>query len=809
MVFHSLKVNRMTDPMGIDRDRLSFSFLWEGEGGPCVCTVWEGDRIATQEKIGLDRSHCFTLAWKPEPGRRYRWQISSWESVSPEAYFETAISFSAPWITPERPVSHPTFVRRFQARQGDARLYITGLGLYEAYLNGHRVGEDLLTPGFTKYTSYVRYQTYDVTALLREDNELQVTLGDGWYKGRFGLKGRTDIYGNRYLLAAELRQNGRTLWQTDRQFEVWSSGFLSSGIYDGECFDANIVPERLCGVELTQAGYPIVPQSGPPVRVMGERKPILIRTPKGEQVLDFGQNMAGVTKLRLRGEAGTQLRLIHAERLREDGHADLSNIDVYFRPTDKDDLFQTDVVTLSGRDDEFMPRFNYKGFRYVEVVADRPVELSAENLTAYAMHSDVTPVGHIETSNDLVDKLWDATNKAYLSNLMGYPTDCPQREKNGWTGDGHLAIETALYNYDGITVYEKWLADHRDEQQPNGVLPDIIPTGGWGYGTANGLDWTSTIAIIPWNLYLFYGDTKPLEDCYENIKRYVDYVDRRSPGHLSSWGRGDWVPVRSQSSLELTSSVYFYVDATILARAAALFGREADRKHYEALAGKIRGAINDKYLDRATGIYASGTQTELSVPLMWGVVPEEMVAKVAGNLARKVAEAGFHLDVGVLGAKAILNALSENGHAETAYKVAVQDTYPSWGWWIVNGATTLLENWNLEATRDISDNHMMFGEIGGWFFKGLGGIKPDPEAPGFKHILLRPNFVGPEEFEVSHDAPCGRIVSAWTRRGNTVTYRVRIPANSTATLYLPANVDGGKVHQLGAGSHTLTLRVAK
>ena len=338
---------------------------------------------------------------------------------------------------------------------------------------------------------------------------------------------------------------------------------------------------------------------------------------------------------------------------------------------------------------------------------------------------------------------------------------------------------------------------------------ESLPTGGWGYGTANGLDWTSTIAIIPWNLYLFYGDTKPLEDCYENIKRYVDYVDRRSPGHLSSWGRGDWVPVRSQSSLELTSSVYFYVDATILARAAALFGREADRKHYEALAGEIRGAINDKYLDRATGIYASGTQTELSVPLMWGVVPEEMVAKVAGNLARKVAEAGFHLDVGVLGAKAILNALSENGHAETAYKVAVQDTYPSWGWWIVNGATTLLENWNLEATRDISDNHMMFGEIGGWFFKGLGGIKPDPEAPGFKHILLRPNFVGPEEFEASHDAPCGRIVSAWTRRGNTVTYRVRIPANSTATLYLPANVDGGKVHQLGAGSHTLTLRVAK
>ena len=405
--------------------------------------------------------------------------------------------------------------------------------------------------------------------------------------------------------------------------------------------------------------------------------------------------------------------------------------------------------------------------------------------------------------------MWEAANKSYLSNLMGYPTDCPQREKNGWTGDGHLAIETGLYNYDAITVYEKWLADHRDEQQPNGVLPDIIPTGGWGYGTDNGLDWTSTIALIPWNLYLFYGDPAPLEACYENIRRYVDYVDRRSPEGLTSWGRGDWVPVRSRSSLELTSSVYFFVDASILARAAELFGRSEDHARYAALAEKIRTAINRKYYNPQTGLYASGTQTELSVPLLWGVVPEEEIPRVAENLARRVEEAGCHLDVGVLGARAILDALCRNGHAETAYRVAVQTTYPSWGWWIVNGATTLLENWDLEATRDISDNHMMFGEIGGWFFKGLGGIKPDPEAPGFKHILLRPNFVGPEEFEASHDAPCGRIVSAWTRRGNTVTYRVRIPANSTATLYLPANVDGGKVHQLGAGSHTLTLRVAK
>ena len=211
--------------------------------------------------------------------------------------------------------------------------------------------------------------------------------------------------------------------------------------------------------------------------------------------------------------------------------------------------------------------------------------------------------------------------------------------------DDHFAIETALYNFDGTTVYEKWLADHRDEQQPNGVLPDIIPTGGWGYGTANEPDWTSTMDIIPWEIYRFYGDSKLLADSYDHIRRYVDYVDRTSPQGLTSWGRGDWVPVQSHSNLELTSSVYFFVDATIPARAAKLFGKEADHLHYNALAEKIRNAINGKYLNRETGIYVNGTQTELSVPLQWKVVPEEMKDKVAANLAKKVEEAGFHLDI--------------------------------------------------------------------------------------------------------------------------------------------------------------------
>ena len=395
--------------------------------------------------------------------------------------------------------------------------------------------------------------------------------------------------------------------------------------------------------------------------------------------------------------------------------------------------------------------------------------------------------GKIESSNPTLNKIWEAANHSYLSNLFGYPTDCPQREKNGWTGDGQIAVETGLYNFDGITVYEKWLADHRDEQQPNGVLPNIIPTSGWGYHWANGPDWTSSLVIIPWNIYLFYGDSRLLKQTYDNIKNYVDYIDRTYPNGLTDWGLGDWIPVKSKANKELTSSCYFYADASILAKAAGMFGRRDDEKKYAELAQKIQNAINSKYLNRTTGIYANGLQTEQAAPLFWGVVPDEMKAAVAANLAKKVEADNFHLDVGLLGTKALLNALSENGYAEVAYKVASQETFPSWGWWMVNGATTLYENWPIDAKSDISMNHIMFGEISAWYYKALGGIRPDPAQPGFKNILLEPHFVkGLTHFEASHQGPYGMIVSKWTKDKRKTEYQVTVPANSNATLVLPA-----------------------
>ncbi|MDM1293085.1 family 78 glycoside hydrolase catalytic domain [Sphingobacterium sp. N143] len=775
-----------------------------------------------------------------KPQSKYFWRVRTWDKdgiahTSSIASFETGMLgmdlWKGKWIGDKDDIHEkraPYFRRSFRTNKPirSARVYIAAAGLYELSVNGKKIGDHRLDPMYTRFDKRTLYVVEDVTHELQSGaNVMGVILGNGWYNHQPLAVWDFDKapWRNRPTFCLDLRiiytdGSEETIASDDR----WKTSFgplLYNNLYTGEHYDARLeIPgwdtPRFAGSGWHKVQYRTPPSSNMVSQLMAPIRLVRSYEPRSVQkidaktyVFDMGQNMAGITKLRVKGKEGTVLHIKHGERLYPDGRLDQSNIDVYYRGDKELEPFQTDILILSGKkEDEFMSKFSYKGFRYVEINSNEPIQLDKSMITAYFMHSDVRSIGQLKTSSRLINSLWEATNNAYLSNLMGYPTDCPQREKNGWTGDGHLAIETAFYNFDGITVYEKWLADHRDEQQENGVLPDIIPTGGWGYGTANGLDWTSTIAIIPWETYLFYGDSKMLADCYDHIKRYVDYVDSISPTGLTTFGRGDWVPVKSQSNLELTSSVYFYVDAKILASAAEMFGKQEDHRKYQALSRKIKDAINGKFLDVAQGIYSKGTQTELSVPLFWGVVPEEVRGKVAANLNSKVEETNFHLDVGVLGAKALLNALKDNGYGETAYRVAVQDTYPSWGWWIVNGATTLLENWDLKATRDISDNHMMFGEIGGWFFKSIGGILPDPEQPGFKHVLLKPIFpAGLQQSSVTYESPYGQISSRWKVQNKKIIYDIEIPANATATFYPPKNIKNKDHIPLEAGKHSLEL----
>ncbi|MCD2425231.1 glycoside hydrolase family 78 protein [Niabella pedocola] len=855
-----LRCEHLENPLGIDNKTPRFSWTLDDPQAGAAQTsyriivsrgtgeeVWNSGIMAASDNLVTYKGKAL------EPFTKYTWKVlltgknNRSYDVSPAAFFETGMMqqqhWKGGWISDGNdtrlkpaPYFRKSFILKKTVRS--ARAYIAAAGLYELSLNASSVGDHRLDPMYTRYDRRNLYVTYDVTKALQPgENVIGVLLGNGWYNHQSTAVWYFDKapWRNRPAFCLDLRityTDGSTeTITTDRSWKTTLSPVIFNSIYTAEHYDARLEiagwnkpgfnDSKWAAATDRAAPAPLITaQVLHPVRDVVTISPVALKKfSDTNYVFNLGRNISGVSEIRVSGTAGTVIRLIHAERIHPSGHADLSNIDVHYRPTDDSDPFQTDIFILKGGGTEtFKPRFNYKGFQYVEIVSSKPVQLSKSNLQGYFMHSDVPQAGTIEAGNPLVNKIWQATNNSYLSNLFGYPTDCPQREKNGWTGDAVIALETGLYNFDGITVYEKWLADHRDEQQPNGVLPAIIPTSGWGYQWANGPDWTSTIAIIPWTLYQFYGDPKPLADNYENIKRYIDHIAELYPTGLTTWGLGDWVPVKSKSPVELTSSLYYYKDVMILAKAAALFNRKEDAGYYAALAEQIKKAINDKYLNTITGIYGSGLQTELSTPVYWGVVPDDVKAKVVANLAKKVQADGVQLDVGILGAKAVLNILSENGYADLAYQLATRKTYPSWGWWIENGATTLYENWKVDAERDASLNHIMFGDIGAWFYKGLGGIFPDPEQPGFRNILLKPNFVtGLPVFKATYNGAQGEIRSSWERKGNRLRYTCRIPANSTATFFIPAswqpqkgrrmpgikNTDGS--YALPSGTYTFLL----
>jgi alpha-L-rhamnosidase len=828
-----LQCEYLNDAIGIDAESPRFSWEQRSEVNGFTQTTYHiiigenasfssGSILWDSGKQFSDLNHCAYAGQELKPFTKYFWQVTvgnadGAEAKSEVASFETGMmgmkNWKGSWITDTRDINlkPAPYFRKELAIEKDiktARAYIAVAGLYELSVNGQRIGDHRLDPTYTRFDRRTLYVTYDVTAQLKSgQNAIGVLLGNGWYNHQSTAVWyfHEAVWRARPKFCMDLRleydDGSIETIGTDATWKTDLSPVVFNSIYTAEHYDARLEQPGWDQAEFDDAHWRnailtpapsnnIMAQTLRPIRNVEKISPISrVKKSNTNYIFDLGQNISGVSELRVSGEKDTKIHLIHGEMVDKDGHVDLANIDVHYRPTDDSDPFQTDIFILGGNGlESFMPRFNYKGFQYVEIKSDKPIELDERSLTGYFMHSDVPPVGKIAASNPTIEKIWQAGNNSYLSNLFGYPTDCPQREKNGWTGDAHIAIETGLYSYDAITVYEKWMADHRDEQQPNGVLPAIIPTDGWGYHWANGPDWTSTIALIPWNVYVFYGDTKILSDNYENIKRYVDHIDQTYPFGLTDWGLGDWVPVKSRAPKELTSTAYYFADATILSKAAAILGYDEDEQKYAALAEKIKSAFNEKYLDKSAGIYGVGMQTELSVPLFWGLVPDEYRQKVADNLAKKVEQDGFHIDVGILGSKAILNALSENGYADVAYQVASQETFPSWGWWIVNGATTFYENWDIEAKRDLSLNHIMFGEINAWYYKALGGIKPDPENPGFKNVLLKPNFVdGLDYFTAEHDGPYGKIISSWKRENESVIYQVTIPANSSATLSLVGN----------------------
>ncbi len=751
--------------------------------------------------------------------KQYFWKIIIWDEngktclPSAIAHWNTGLyglkDWQGSWIDDGQNMNFkpaPYFRKTFTAKQKVKRAfaYICGLGYYELHFNGAKVGDRILDPGYTRFDKTALYASYDVTRFVHQgNNAIGVILGNGWYNeqskavwyfDKAPWRARPRLLFN---LSIEYANGEKEIISSDASWKVGIGPIVSNNIYSGEKYDARLEQTGWNTTGFDDKGWKqatvILPHEGcvksqlmPPIRIKETIRPITFRKIDSKTYFyDLGQNFAGLSKIRIRGEKGAVLQIKHGDKLDADGRLDNKLNNQYYTFEDSLEQGQTDTYILKGEEtEEYMPRFTYHGFRYVEISSDKDIDLEKESLEGMVMHTDLSPVGSFECSNPLANAIWNATKWSYLSNLFSIPTDCPHREKNGWTGDGHIASEFGLLNFDGILFYEKWINDFADEQRNSGEVPGIIPSSGWGYSWGNGPAWDSGLLLIPWNVYQYYGDDELIRNHYENYKRYVDYLTYRSKNNLVDFGLGDWVPWKTETPVELTSSCYYYMDAWLLSKFAGITGKIDDESYYKALSSNIKDEINRKYLDKTKGSYANGSQTALSAALYFGIVPEEYVEKVGTTLVQSVKENG--MDVGLLGSKYILNALSNTGHSDVAYSLASSDTQPSWGWWIKNGATTLHEDWKSESSL----NHIMMGEVSAWMTHTLAGINLDPANPGFENVIIKPQFVaGLDHVKGSINSIHGEISSEWKRSADGITLRLNIPANTTAIVYFPISAE--------------------
>ena len=707
----------------------------------------------------------------------------------------------------------PLFRKTFEIRKPvrSATAYVCGLGFFEFRLNGRKVGDHELDPVHSNYDQRVYYVTHDITKLLRSgQNAIGVMLGSGWYDvhEREAWDFDRAPWRDRAKLLAQIRilyRDGSEAWVvTDPTWRAATGPIIFDGIRNGETYDAR---RELKMMGWDRPGFddstwasatPASPPKGKlraqmiePVKVMQTLRPVAVTQPKpGVYVFDMGQNMVGRAQLRLSGPAGTRVRLLYGEKLAADGRVNQDAIRQYVFSGP----FQEETYILCGRGKELWhSHFTYHGFRYVQVTG-APGKLNASDLVGQVMHTAFPSAGSFECSDPRVNAVQQCALWSYKGNFLGYPTDCPTREKAGWTGDAHLAAEQALYNFQNTAGYEKWLEDFRDDQDTTGRVHAIVPSSGWGDPEL--IDWSAAYILIPWYLYLYQGDAQVLESHYQPMKRLLDFYLKQYATTGSVHGLGDWLPAKTKTPAEFTSLAYLSVLADTLAQIARTLDKDNDAGQYLKLAQNVRNEINKRF-DKGNGVYANGSQAAQSFALQYNLADPADRPAVLKRLEENLHAQNDHLDVGIHGAKILFSALSENGLHPLAFKAAMQKTYPGYGFWIASGATTFYETWAADYS---SRNHIMFGDISRWFYQTLAGINPDPAHPGFKHIILRPRpLPGLTWVKAEHDSPYGKIVSRWQTRDGRFTWNVTVPPNTTATAYVP----GGNPADLRVSGHPL------
>ena len=844
-----LRCEYRIDPLGIDVVQPRLSWILQSDERGAAQTAYHvlvasstallkkdtGD-LWDSGQVPTDASAAIVYAGKPlVSGQPCFWKVKTWDQNGQASAWSRPASWSmgllepkdwqAKWIGGERedaagltneqrrlPARYLRHEFTVEKKVQRATAYVCGLGLFELRLNGRKIGDHVLEPALTEYDKRALYVTFDVTEQLKRGaNAVGVVLGNGrYYAPRGKIPTRTVSFGlPKLLLQLQVEYTDGTVQQiaSDETWKLTTNGPIrANNEYDGEEYDAQMDLDGWskagfkdagwAPVELVQAVTPVLSaQMSEPMRVMETLRPVSVTQPQpGVYIFDMGQNMVGWCRLNVRGPRGTRVVLRHAEILKPDGTLYLANIR---------SAQVTDVYTLKGDGLEiYEPRFTYHGFRYVEVTG-WPGAPTLKNLIGQVVSDALSPAGSFACSHQLLNQIYHNIVWGTRDNYRSIPTDCPQRdERQGWLGDRSAEARGESYLFDLAAFYSKWLRDIPDSQRESGSVPDVAPAYWPLYN--DGVVWPSSFVIIPHTLYDQYGDLRVLEAHYDSMKKWVDYmVPFLKDGLMPKNSYGDWcVPPDSQKEIHssnpkkktagtLVSTAYFFYDLKLMARSARLLGKTEDVQRFDELAEQVKTAFNSHFLKAEAGCYDNGTQTSCVLPLAFDMVPPEYKARIFDHLINKIVEESKgHVGTGLVGGQFLMRVLSDNGRPDVAFTLAQQTDYPSWGYMISKGATTMWELWNGDTADPAmnSGNHvMLIGDLNIWLHEYLAGIRPDPAAPGFKKIIIKPVIVGDLTWvKADHVSPYGRIVSQWQRNGEKIMLDVTIPPNTTATVYVPA-----------------------
>jgi alpha-L-rhamnosidase len=701
-----------------------------------------------------------------------------------------------------------------------ARIYSTALGTYQLYLNGQRVGNDVLAPGWTDYRRRVVYQVYDVAARVRQGaNAIGAILGGGWYADGLGWLQTRYNFGPppvrlQVQLEVEYTDGSRDSVLSDESWKAMPSPIIGSEIYNGETYDARLEPSGWDQASFSDSRWgavvvaptspaPLVAQNFQPIRVNEILKPKTVTNPTpGVYIFDLGQNMVGWARLHVSGKAGTKVRVRFGEVLKPNGELYTENL----RTAEA-----TDTYILRGKGQEsFEPHFTFHGFRYVELTG-YPGTPTADAIEGVVFYTAAPFTIQFSTGSQIVNQLWSNILWGQRGNFLSVPTDCPQRdERLGWMGDAEVFWRTASFNANLAAFSHKFTTDMRDAQSPTGAFTDVSPrVGPTGESVAG---WADAGVIIPWSAYLQFRDTRLLEDNWAAMEKWMEHIAASNPNGLWLKDRGndygDWLAIGSTTSKDLIATAYWAYDASLMMHIAQVLDRPQDEQKYREVFERVRKAFNQEYV-KPDGIVGTGSQTSYVLALHMNLLSPKDRAIAAEKLVEDIKAHDWHLTTGFLGTPYLMLELSNSGHSDVAYRLLLQNTYPSWGYMIEHGATTMWERWNGDQMMGDpsmnSYNHYAYGAVAEWLYRYAAGIDELGEDPGFHRIVLHPQFDSTlGEVKATYDSSYGPITSNWKVDGNSIKWDVVIPPNTTSLIYLPGGVamrilEGGKDIRQSAG----------